>query len=164
MHPWLWLYHRTPPPSFLLLLLLLLLLFFFCPPTPPHNHNHQLLALGIVVYLLNFLIFAGIYHHLSDQCQLGINSFAEAFFFSMETLATIGYGVEGPGSAYWDGCIGGLFALMVQILSGVLLDSMVIGIVFQRIGNTQREREEQEEEEERRTRRRRNDYDDDETK
>lgn len=92
----------------------------------------------MAVYALNFIVFASIYFTISDECGLGLKTFRSAFFLSMETLATIGYGIDGPGGAQWGDCLPGLFALMVQILSGVILDSLIIGIVFVRIARPQR--------------------------
>ena len=58
-------------------------------------------ALVLAVYILINLIFAGFYS-LGGRCiaELPPGSFYEAFFFSVETLATVGYGHMYPDTFY----------------------------------------------------------------
>jgi inward rectifier potassium channel len=54
-------------------------------------------AVFVAVYLLGNVFFAGIY--MIDPDSIGgsrLNSFADAFYFSAQTMATIGYGVLHP--------------------------------------------------------------------
>ena len=51
------------------------------------------------IYLLVNLVFAGAYA-LGDHAVNNADSFATCFFFSVETLATVGYGVMSPATTY----------------------------------------------------------------
>src|ERR1700724_3613897 len=58
-------------------------------------------ALVLAVYILINLVFASLYL-LGGRCiaELPPGSFSEAFFFSVETLATVGYGHMYPDTFY----------------------------------------------------------------
>jgi inward rectifier potassium channel len=53
-------------------------------------------------------------------------SFADAFFFSIETLATVGYGYMNPHTAY------GHTVAAIEILVGIMTFAVVTGLVFSR--------------------------------
>ena len=53
-------------------------------------------------------------------------SFADAFFFSLETLATVGYGVMAPATLY------GHIVSAVEIVTGVAFTAVLTGLVFGR--------------------------------
>lgn len=53
-------------------------------------------------------------------------SFADAFFFSMETLATVGYGVMAPATLY------GHAVASAEILGGVVFTALATGLTFVR--------------------------------
>jgi inward rectifier potassium channel len=53
-------------------------------------------------------------------------SFSEAFFFSIETLATVGYGVMAPATLY------GHIVSSVEILCGLTFTALVTGLIFVR--------------------------------
>ena len=57
------------------------------------------------------------------------NKFLDAFYLSVETAVTIGYGVPDP---YMNGCKSGLVFLLGQALLGYILDALLIGIMYQR--------------------------------
>jgi inward rectifier potassium channel len=96
---------------------------------------HQLLTLpwwafltGLSgVYLLLNMFFAALYL-LGDvaitNARPGV--FADAFFFSVETLSTIGYGQMSPATLY------GNIIMTVEAMSGLALLAVVAGLVFAR--------------------------------
>lgn len=53
-------------------------------------------------------------------------SYADAFFFSLETLATVGYGSMSPASTY------GHVVASVELLCGMALTALVTGLIFVR--------------------------------
>lgn len=53
-------------------------------------------------------------------------SFADAFFFSLETLATVGYGVMAPATLY------GHIVSAIEIVTGVAFTALLTGLVFGR--------------------------------
>jgi inward rectifier potassium channel len=85
-----------------------------------------LTALAAVYLGLN-LVFATLY--LAGDAAI-VNArpgvFADAFFFSVETLSTIGYGQMSPGTLY------GNVVMTVEALAGVLLVAVAAGLMFAR--------------------------------
>eukprot|EP00929_Paragymnodinium_shiwhaense_P061873 TRINITY_DN30909_c0_g1_i1.p1 TRINITY_DN30909_c0_g1~~TRINITY_DN30909_c0_g1_i1.p1 ORF type:complete len:617 (-),score=110.19 TRINITY_DN30909_c0_g1_i1:81-1931(-) len=87
------------------------------------------------MYLIFWLVFAVIFLLISDRCGLDIQgSFVKAYYLSLETAVTIGYGVPDP---YFDGCWEGALVLTVQSLMSYFLNAVVIGAVFVRLTKPQ---------------------------
>ena len=84
-----------------------------------------LLALG--VWLLINLFFAGLYLlRPGDVINAAPGSFTDVFFFSVETLATVGYGVMAPATLY------GHIVSAAEIVTGMASSAMVTGLLFVR--------------------------------
>jgi inward rectifier potassium channel len=79
------------------------------------------------IYLLINLVFAALYV-LNAQAiaQMRPGSFSDAFFFSVETLATVGYGHMYPETLY-----GHLIAMM-EIMVGMFGLAVITGLIFVR--------------------------------
>ncbi|MBV9672861.1 MAG: two pore domain potassium channel family protein, partial [Verrucomicrobia bacterium] len=79
------------------------------------------------VYLLINLVFAGFYllgpHAIADMSP---GSFSDAFFFSVETLATVGYGHMFPETFY------GHVITMLEIVVGMFGLAVITGLIFVR--------------------------------
>lgn len=87
----------------------------------------KFLLLGGAVYLLANILFAMLYlvqPGAITNAQPG--SFADAFFFSVETIATIGYGVMAPATVYAN------LVMTVESAVGLLFVAMTTGLVFAR--------------------------------
>jgi inward rectifier potassium channel len=80
-----------------------------------------------VVYLALNLLFAGLYL-LGDGAVANARPgvFSDAFFFSVETLSTIGYGQMAPATLY------GNIVMTVEALAGVMLVAVTAGLMFAR--------------------------------
>jgi len=89
-----------------------------------------LLLLFLLVYSISFVIFAGLWLGVSEPCGIGLATFREAFYLSVETQMTIGYGVPDP---YFRGCSEAVFVLLGQSLVGLVIDAMMIGVMFQHV-------------------------------
>jgi inward rectifier potassium channel len=100
---------------------------------------HQLIRLSwprlILVFVVVFLsfnaIFAGLYSLDPDgivieQGSRGSSRFLELFFFSVHSLATIGYGNMVPVTLYTN------LLVVVEITLGIMLFALVTGIAFAR--------------------------------
>ncbi len=84
-------------------------------------------ALIAGVYIVINLLFAALYA-IDENCIAGMtpHSFPEAFFFSVQTLATVGYGHMYPQTAY------GHFVTTIEIISGMFWLAVMTGLIFVR--------------------------------
>jgi inward rectifier potassium channel len=85
----------------------------------------QFAALILAIYILVNLIFAGLYA-VGGKCiaEMLPGSFSDAFFFSVETLATVGYGHMYPDTFY------GHSVTTVEIVFGMFGMAVVTGVIF----------------------------------
>ncbi len=79
------------------------------------------------VYLAINLLFAAFYA-ANEGCIAGLqsNSFLAAFFFSVETLATVGYGHSFPATLY------GHALTTIEIMAGMFWLAVITGLIFVR--------------------------------
>ena len=84
-------------------------------------------AVLLAVYLIVNAWFAVLYH-ASNGCiaELTPNSFWGAFFFSVETLGTVGYGHSYPATAY------GHVVATAEIMVGMFGMAVITGVIFVR--------------------------------
>lgn len=82
------------------------------------------------------MVYAAFYEAVDDSCKLGITNYVQGLYFSMETLITIGYGAQ-SGDVFFNDCASPLILITSQSLIGIFLDSLAIGIVFQRFARGQ---------------------------
>lgn len=83
----------------------------------------RLLGLLVVVYLAANVVFATLYD-LGGDCIAGAHGFKDLFFFSVQTLSTIGYGTMSPQTTYAH------VLVTFQAFSGTLFVALVTGLVF----------------------------------
>lgn len=83
----------------------------------------HLLGLCAAVYLAANLVFALLYH-LGGDCVSGARSYRDLFFFSVQTLSTIGYGAMAPKTTWAHALV------TVQAFSGTIFLAMTTGLVF----------------------------------
>jgi inward rectifier potassium channel len=79
-------------------------------------------------FLLIFDVLFGCLYHLAPGCIANLNppGFAGAFFFSVETLATVGYGDMHPQTLY------GHIVSTIEIFVGLMSVALITGIMFAR--------------------------------
>lgn len=84
-------------------------------------------ALTLSFYLATNLCFALAYYAVPG-CIAGVRPgvFLDAFFFSIETLATVGYGVMSPVSIY------GHAVASIEVIFGLMSMAVITGLVFTR--------------------------------
>jgi inward rectifier potassium channel len=82
----------------------------------------------LAAFFLTFDVLFGFFYHLVPGCIANLNppGFAGAFFFSVETLATVGYGDMHPQTPY------GHVVAMVEIFVGLMSLALITGIMFAR--------------------------------
>jgi hypothetical protein len=71
-----------------------------------------------------------------DGCRLDEGtrtmSFLDAFFFSVETMATIGYGAPGD-DIFFKECGGMAMLITMQTVFGLVLDGILLGLLLNRV-------------------------------
>ena len=84
-------------------------------------------AFSLGVFLVVNLVFASIYH-FGGPCiaEMPENSFGQAFFFSVETLATVGYGHMYPANGF------GHVVVTIELISGMFWTAVMTGLIFVR--------------------------------
>ena len=101
---------------------------------PHEDLYHSLLTLSwpaffgwmTVAYLLTNTLFA-LAFMAAPGSVANVHGFADAFFFSVETFATIGYGVMAPQSTYAH------LVVTVEALAGILATASITGVTFARL-------------------------------
>ena len=84
-------------------------------------------AAMLVCWLAINLVFALLYDlRPGDVANSASGSFSDMFFFSIETLATVGYGVMAPVTLY------GHIVSAVEIVTGMAFTAIVTGLLFVR--------------------------------
>lgn len=85
-------------------------------------------AVGLASYLGLNTLFAGLYlldPHGIEHARVG--SFADAFFFSVETIGTIGYGAMAPGDTYAN------LVMTAENFLGLTFVAVSTGVIFARV-------------------------------
>ena len=84
-------------------------------------------ATGLAIYVLANMVFGVLYFlQPGSLTNARPGSFADAFFFSVETIATIGYGVMAPATLYAN------LVMTLESAVGLLFVAMTTGLVFAR--------------------------------
>ena len=92
-------------------------------------------SIGILLsgYLLLVFIFSLPYYYISQTygCDMGIDTYQESFAFSLETMATIGYGTQ---DIFFNNCWSPVIVLACQISCKLIADAVIIGVIYSRFG------------------------------
>ena len=86
------------------------------------------LAIVVSAYLGLNAIFALIY--LGVGGVTGVHGFVDAFFFSVQTMGTIGYGAMSPATVAANSVV------VVESITGLLVTALATGLVFMRFSRT----------------------------
>jgi inward rectifier potassium channel len=100
-----------------------------------HDLFHHFMTVGwprlfatLAAFFISFDLLFGFLYHLVPGCIANLNppGFAGDFFFSVETLATVGYGDMHPQTAY------GHSVAMMEIFVGLMSLALITGLMFAR--------------------------------
>jgi inward rectifier potassium channel len=83
------------------------------------------LAVGLIVLVVN-TIFAAVYM-IEPGCVTNAHTFEDSFFFSVQTLATIGYGTMAPQTRFAH------IVVTVESILGVIAVGSMAGVAFARL-------------------------------
>jgi len=72
---------------------------------------------------------------VSSFCGMDINNHMEALYFSLSTMATIGYGTS---DYYFGECWTPFILVLLQVFSALIFSSLAIGLLFQRMSRGQK--------------------------
>ena len=86
------------------------------------------LAIVVSAYLGLNAIFASIY--LGVGGVTGVHGFVDAFFFSVQTMGTIGYGAMSPATVAANSIV------VIESVTGLLVTALATGLVFMRFSRT----------------------------
>lgn len=79
--------------------------------------------------------FAVLIYLSREQCGIdNMNSFLDAYYFSIETLETIGYGTK---DVFFNGCWQMAVILSLQAMITTVLNAFLIGVIFSRLARPQ---------------------------
>lgn len=90
----------------------------------------EAIALIVVGYLLLNVLFALLYLAVGGVANAGRTSFLDAFFFSIQTMGTIGYGAMYPATGLANA------VMAAESVAGLLVTAVATGIVFVRFSQT----------------------------
>jgi inward rectifier potassium channel len=79
----------------------------------------------VIAFVLINLIFALLYLAIPGAVR-NLHTITDAFFFSIETLATVGYGAMAPGTVY------GHLVSGLEIITGMAFTAITTGLIFVR--------------------------------
>jgi inward rectifier potassium channel len=87
----------------------------------------------LATFFIVFDLLFGLLYYLSPGCIANLNppGFAGDFFFSVETLATVGYGEMHPETFY------GHSVAMIEIFVGLMSLALITGLMFARFSRPQ---------------------------
>lgn len=91
--------------------------------------TEKLILGAFAAYITMWLIFACWWLQVARPCGLSLTSYRQALYLSIESMTTIGYGVDDP---FFQDCDEVMPLLFIQSLLAMLLDTIIIGILFQR--------------------------------
>jgi inward rectifier potassium channel len=81
------------------------------------------LSYVVLFFVINFL-FSIFYYIVPGSISGGDNDFKAAFFFSVQTFSTVGYGIITPASLY------GNIIVVLEIMAGVISMALTTGLIF----------------------------------
>lgn len=87
----------------------------------------RIFIIFLIIYIGINLVFAGLYYVTPESINKTSPSFMDSFFFSIQTLSTIGYGQLSP-----TGILTNIF-VTAQAFIGMILTATLTGIIFARI-------------------------------
>jgi len=106
--------------------------------------TRRIFLLLFVLYILSIVAFAGVYYEISTKgeteeegggCGMDIATMVEAYYFSLSTMTTLGYGVS---DYYFGDCIKPMIVISVQMFISITFDAVAIGVIFQRLSRVQK--------------------------
>lgn len=84
----------------------------------------KLFFIYICIYLLINILFASLFYVVPGSISSNAHDFKTAFFFSIQTFSTVGYGVVSPQNFY------GNIIVVLEILTGVISMAVTTGLIF----------------------------------
>jgi hypothetical protein len=95
----------------------------------PYHHVILILCVSYVVVVLFFAIWWYVLsqHNKGTNCSVGIENFTDAYYFSLITLTTIGYGAS---STFFESCAEPSIIITCESLCGLVMSSLFVGTFY----------------------------------
>jgi potassium inwardly-rectifying channel subfamily J len=91
-----------------------------------------------MLFALAFWAAQSVWDRSADaKCDMGIEDLTDAWYFSLEVITTLGFGVPKGEDIFFRGCHVPLALITAESLVSVLMDALCIGIVAARINRAQ---------------------------
>ena len=91
-----------------------------------------------MLFALAFWAAQSVWNRSDDsKCDMGIEDLTDAWYFSLEVITTLGFGVPKGEDIFFRGCHVPLALITAESLVSVLMDALCIGIVAARINRAQ---------------------------
>jgi len=91
----------------------------------------RLMAALVFLYVVANALFAALYLFVPGSISGGEDTFADAFFFSVQTMSTIGYGAMSPATAWGD------MIVTIEAATGMLGVALATGLMFAKASRPQ---------------------------
>jgi hypothetical protein len=98
--------------------------------------TYRIFLIVTLYYVFVTFFFSCCYYYLSvyDECSMDFPYFVDSFLFSLETMATIGFGAPNKsGDIYFGHCMSVAVILTMQCCIRLIVEAAVIGIVYSRL-------------------------------
>ena len=86
--------------------------------------------LTFIIYNVVICLFAGGFMYVGEECNIGIETYLDGYYFSLETIMTIGFGAR---DKFFGGCWKAAVLIMFESICGILLDAVCFGLIYARI-------------------------------
>lgn len=96
----------------------------------------RIVAILLGGYVFMIILFSFPYLFISKVlgCNMGVENIVEAFMFSLETMATIGYGTQ---DIFFGDCFAPMVILTLQVCAKLVADAVTIGVIYCRLARPQ---------------------------
>eukprot|EP00928_Gymnodinium_smaydae_P086980 TRINITY_DN7134_c0_g4_i2.p1 TRINITY_DN7134_c0_g4~~TRINITY_DN7134_c0_g4_i2.p1 ORF type:complete len:515 (-),score=95.98 TRINITY_DN7134_c0_g4_i2:175-1665(-) len=94
----------------------------------------KLFALAMLVIVMSWCVQALLFRLVSRRCNLRTDTYLKALYLAIETLQTIGYGVE---DSFFNSCYSGIFILGSSALWESLMNAVLIAVIYTRVSRPQ---------------------------
>jgi hypothetical protein len=91
----------------------------------------KLVLISLVIYAMGTTFFACWWYMIGeaegDPCDVGISNFTDAYYFSVITISTIGYGAN---STFFNSCHAVSILITLEAMFGLVMNAFIVGVIW----------------------------------